>query len=515
MSDRLLPFLGTTFFVGIALGHTAVYTHVVPFWFFCLGIALVCAGYLGRSHTVQHNIPVFFGVFFFVLGGATLYTGYVVSSGSSYDAYRGSVVEVTGVVAREPDVRTSMIHLAVRPVGFDSNELVAVHIPTIEYRTADITYGDLVVVRGRLTLPESFTTDSGRVFAYAAYYRARGITYLVADASLHVVAHESQTLMGDLFRMKQSFMETLEHILPEPHAGLGEGILLGVKRALGEDLETAFQRTGLTHIVVLSGYNIMIMVEFVWLLLSYGIRPWGRFGIALLIIIAFGAIVGFSATVVRASIMASILLLARTLDRPHHASRALWCAGILMVLHNPYILLYDPGFQLSFMATAGLVYYVSHVEAFFSRIPAQYGLRSIVATTCTAQCAVAPLLLYHIGSLSFISILVNILVIPIVPIAMLLTCITGVVGTISTTIGTFVGFSAYVTLSYIIFIAERFAVAPRFEVSAMPWWSVFVLYGGLLSVWAWIRTRSASTVVNDYADWVIEVDSETNSPDKS
>ncbi|MCB9810775.1 ComEC/Rec2 family competence protein, partial [Candidatus Nomurabacteria bacterium] len=251
-------------------------------------------------------------------------------------------------------------------------------------------------------------------------------------AEVEVVDHDKGNLViSKLLNFKSAFMDNLEKVIAEPAVGLGEGLLLGVKQALGDELEEAFRKTGIIHIVVLSGYNIMLVVAFVMLVLGYFLSRRWRTVFGILAIISFALLVGLSATVVRASIMASLLLIAQATGRIYLVLRALLVAGFIMLLFNPLLLVYDVGFQLSFMATLGLILLTPQLERLFTKIPNLAGARMFLTATIATQIAVLPLLLYQIGQFSVVSVLVNLLVLPMVPVAMLLTFITGMLGFVS------------------------------------------------------------------------------------
>ena len=128
-----------------------------------------------------------------------------------------------------------------------------------------------------------------------------------------------------------------------------------MKRALGKDLEEVFRTVGIIHIVVLSGYNIMIVADAIMRVLALFFFPRTRLIIGVGTIALFAILVGLSATVVRASMMAALVLIARGTGRQYAVLRALAFAGTVMLLINPYLLVYDPVFQLSFLATLGLI----------------------------------------------------------------------------------------------------------------------------------------------------------------
>jgi len=416
-----------------------------------------------------------------------------------YETIVGTEVTVEGTVVREPDTREVSTHLYVQVA--DELLLVTTH------RYNNVSYGDQLKITGVLKKPEAFTTDLGRTFNYPGYLHARGVSYSMTFPVLEIlVSDQGNVFMAHVLHGKEQFMKSLELVLPEPHVGLAEGLLLGVKQALGGDLEIIFRKTGIIHIVVLSGYNVMLVVVFITYILSFLFTHRMRFVFGLASIIVFALLVGLSATVVRASIMAGLLLFARSFGRTYAVLRALIFAGVVMVLINPYLLIYDVGFQLSFTASLGLIFLAPMIERWVGVIPTTLGLREILTATIATQIFVTPLLLYQIGELSLISIIVNVLVLPMVPVAMLLTFITGLVGMISIQIGLLLGYITYFSLTYIIGIATFFSHVPMASVT-VPVFSVcwvFVGYGMLCLGLYHFYKINVLFAVSDVTYWVIE-----------
>ncbi len=307
-----------------------------------------------------------------------------------------------------------------------------------------------------------------------------------------------------LLDTKQQLLTGIESVLGEPQSGLGTGLLLGVKQALGDELEKTFRTAGIIHIVVLSGYNIMLIVAFVMFMLSFFLRKRVRIIVGLIAVVAFALMVGLSATVVRASVMAGLLLVAQALARTYDVTRALIFAGTVMVFLNPYLLLYDIGFQLSFMATLGLVLLVPRFEAMLVTGSVWVTAREYLLSTVATQIAVLPLLLYYIGEVSLVAIVVNLLVLPLVPLAMLTTFVAGVFALISPTLAVPFVFVAHFTLTYIIEVATWFSSIPFAAITvpafSAPW--VGVMYGGMLLSYAYLFHGKRTTLELD--EWVIE-----------
>jgi len=427
------------------------------------------------------------------------------STVSQLQEYVGETSTFTGVVVREPDARTSSLHLYIREER--TGALFLAFADPFE----KVAYGDRVSVEGELTLPETFETETGRVFDYVGFLKARGVHEVIYRASVDVLgSEEGNSILSRLLMLKHGFMEVIERSIPEPALGLGEGVLLGVKRALGEDLEEVFRTVGIIHIVVLSGYNIMIVAESVMRFLGLFFFPRTRLLLGLLTILLFALMVGLSATVVRASIMAGLVLVARAMGRGYAVLRALALAGIGMLFVNPYLLAFDPGFQLSFLATVGLVLLSPELEIRMPKVPEMLGLRGYLATTLGTQLFVLPLLLFSMGTLSLVSVIANVLVLPFVPIAMFVTFLTGVVGSVVPFLGTLIGFVANLVLSYIIVVAEFLSTIPFASVTIpiFPWWGMVMLFSLIAGFTLFLRERRAfetESALDDYADWTIDV----------
>jgi len=209
--------------------------------------------------------------------------------------------------------------------------------------------------------------------------------------------------------------------------------------------------------------------------------------------------------------MAALALVALLLGRRYAVTRALFFAGAVMLCMNPYLLVYDVGFQLSFMATLGLLLLSPQLTGLVTWVPEKFGVREFLLSTLATQIAVLPILLYNIGQFSIISFVVNVLVLPVVSIAMLLTFCTGVIALVSHPLALLLGYAAYAVLGYIIGIATRCAAVPFAVVTVplFPWYAIVLSY---LTLGTWLYYRIArksgaagvATVdVSAVADWTV------------
>lgn len=360
----------------------------------------------------------------------------------------------TGLIVANPDQRDTATRLILRLDNYDTKALIFAD------NFSNYSYGDQISLVTDVVRPSNFLTDQGEVFDYQNYLRARGINQVAYRPQLTLISRNNGSrLKSFLFSLRNNFLAKLRESLPEPKASLAGGLVLGDKSGLGREVEDNFRLAGVSHIVVLSGYNITIIAEtvlkfFVWLHL-----PWAwLFGI--MAVILFVVMVGGEASVVRAGCMGIIALFARQYGRTYDAGVALLFAGFLMVLWNPFLLVFDLGFQLSFLATLGLVYLVPLFDKRLSKEAKNsswFGLREIIITTLSAQLAVYPWLLFKLGEVSWIGFIANIFILPIIPVAMLASFLTGLLGFLSFNLSWLVGLPTYFLLAYIIKMASFFA----------------------------------------------------------
>ncbi|MCA9354780.1 MAG: ComEC family competence protein, partial [Candidatus Kaiserbacteria bacterium] len=483
--------------VGIGLETVFKWSIEVAAWLLVLAVGV---GLVGRRKSKAFSpLLLFITLALTAMALGMVRTQHVAAqfAESPLQAAVGEEVSLTGVVVTEPDYRERTVHLYVQT---DTDKILV----TTD-RLAQVSYGDQVSIEGKLSTPESFTTELGRTFNYPGYLLARGVQYTISFATIEVLStRQGNPVIAALLSAKARFIAALQQVIPEPASGLGTGLLLGVKSALGDDIEEDFRRTGIIHIVVLSGYNVMLVVAFILFCLSFLLPLRWRLVAGVVAVAVFALVVGLSATVVRASVMAGLVLLAQFLGRRYHVLRALLFAGVVMLLLNPYLLLYDIGFQLSFMATLGLVLLLPHFESTVIEKGKSIGVREFFLSTLATQIAVLPLLMYHIGEVSLIALVVNVLVLPMVPFAMLLTFATGVVALVSVTLASAFGYIAYLSLAYILLVAEWFANIPfaTIVVPGFAWWGVLLMYGVMFFILVWYQKRKGRS--EGLPDWVIE-----------
>ncbi len=275
-----------------------------------------------------------------------------------------------------------------------------------------------------LTLPENFAPD----FDYRMYLAKEGVgsTCLRGGVAERLPTDTYEELLTLLYRPKQVFERALSLALVEPEAGLAKGLLLGGDHYLPEALKDAFTAVGLSHMIAVSGYNITIIAELL-LFLGLWIGLWRHQAIWSVIIgiVFFIIMIGLPASAVRAGTMASIVFVALQLGRLAQPVNALLLAGAVMLSINPLLFRYDLGFQLSFLATLGILWIAPYQERLLTEKPVLRQVSEMLIITIVVEIFVLPIILFSFHVFSPLILIGNFLV-WLVPLAMALSFLSGI-----------------------------------------------------------------------------------------
>ncbi len=396
-------------------------------------------------------------------------------------------VEVIGIVITEPEERDTgtrgVIKLTHIKIENRETELKPTNIVATFNAYSGLHYGDMVTIAGVLTKPEIIHTEGERDFNYPAYLAKDKIFYEMRYPTLSIISsHHGNKIKEILYTLKNTFVSTLDMLIPFPESGLASGIVVAGKRALPKDTQEEFRVAGALQVVVLSGYNVTIIAETLMLAVSF-LPPAIGFSLGSVGIILFTIMAGGSATIVRASIMALLAILAKVVRRTYDPGRILMIAGFIMLIHNPMLLMYDPSFQLSFVATSALIYGSPYLKKYFIRVPEKYHIREIVTNTVSAQIFVMPYIMYLTGDISLVAFPVNLTLSFLIPVTMFLCFVTGIVGLIVGFIAAPVAYVAFFLLWLELKIVHISTLIPfaSIKIPQVPLWSVVFLY--VLLVW--------------------------------
>ncbi len=491
LTARLLPPLLLAFLVGV-FGASFISIPTWVLWLSALFAASCLCAYLIR----RRLILIFLAVIFLglSLGCARFILWRDAGADPFVDAAVGTQVTISGTVIDEPDIRENNTHLTVALKQIlngsprDVSGVVLVFVP----RYPEFNYGDVLTLKGKLEYPKAFAEADGRIFDYPTYLRTKDIRYQMRYPKIETISRgQGNTLTSTLFNIKHTFIHAFGEVLPEPHNSLLGGLLLGGKQSLGAIWLMRFREAGIIHIIVLSGYNMTIVSE--WLVVIF--RSFGFYGslsVGGVGIILFAMMTGGGATVMRAAVMSLLVLLARATGRTYAMGRALLIAAALMVLLNPSILAFDPSFQLSFLASLGLIFVSPILKRKITLFKTSPTWHEILISTLATQIVVLPVLLYQTGMLSLVALPVNLLVLPLIPLTMLLGFAAGMSALVFPFLpwlGFIVALPAHILLSWILDVAHIASLIPYASISLTfsAFW-VFFLYA-VITYWIWCENK--------------------------
>ena len=401
-----------------------------------------------------------------------LWRGSVMSSQLAiYKNVVGKTVVIAGKVADDPDDDShGVTKLRIGDVTAGGHS-VAGKVWVSTHARAPIKRGDIVTVKGKVS--EGFGSFGATMY----------------EASVVSVKRPEP---GDVARqVRDWFADKIRLTIAEPQASLGLGYLLGQKRALPEDLQQALVVTGLTHVVVASGYNLTILVRLARRLFIRVSKYLATVS-ASTMILAFIAVTGLSPSMSRAGLVAGLSLAAWYYGRKFHPLVLLSFAAAVTVLIDPTYAWNDLGWQLSFTAFAGVMILAPLLQRYFFGDKEPGVIRQILGETISAHIMTLPILVLAFGQFSNVAIIANLLVLPLVPLAMLLTFVAGVGVLIVPSAAGIIGMPAQWLLTYMISVIQYFAGLAWAQAAAtIAPWLVAMVYVAIVGVcvYLWHATK--------------------------
>lgn len=321
----------------------------------------------------------------------------------------GTITDTVGQVCAPADHRDRYTFLTI----CFTDPHTTVRAKTSAYTTIDV--GDWVRVSGEINKPEMIDT-----FDYAGYLERYYIFGIIDRPTIERLATQPHTslplrLWRRLTELRHTIEQLINHSLPEPEASFLAGLLLGSRRLMPDNVLADLQRTGTTHIIAVSGANVVIIAGFV----LYGVRFITHntrlsYWLSLLIIWSFVVLTGISAAAVRGATVASFSLWASHARRFLPVATALLIPAAISVVINPTIL-HDIGWQLSYAAFFGILVVGPKITQHVSRLslhPPSTFIETTAATLTTT-----PVSWWYFRTVSLSGLLVNPLILWLIPLA--------------------------------------------------------------------------------------------------
>lgn len=411
----------------------------------------------------------------FFLLGAAVYTETERHMTEKTEYYIGKAIRVEGYVDGTPEINEYGMRfiLKVKNIAIfdsdvlkniekiDTDETYAVNFKTQVLvsgnQSPEIRYGDYIIVTGSMTRPERQRNPGG--FDNRLYLAQKRVCSIVRASGENLAMtgeNKANLLIKTGYVLRDSIVDTVNRCMPAQHAALLNGMLIGYREDLGEEVEKAFRDAGLLHIMAVSGANVaFIVLPLLFVFKRFGLNKIASCSLIIAFLAVFTCVTGFEPSVVRAVIMADTVLVGRMLRRETDIYTSISFAALLMLLYNPFIL-FNTGFQLSYAATISLCLFYANIKKALAgvRLPVITRLaetarlsettklpvaarltetiKDTLAGTLAAQLGVLPLSASYFNSISLISLFSNLVVVP----------LTGII----TIIGLFMAFAGSVWL---------------------------------------------------------------------
>lgn len=339
---------------------------------------------------------------------------------------------VDGYIASDPDVRPDrisfLLHVtdiaSLTDVGLDGRISVNILRDALE-DVGELEYGQMVRLQGRVQRPDGARSPGG--FSRRAYLARQGVfaeVWIARNGDFKKLTFERGIWSVEAAQDVRRALHGLLHSrIPERHAGLVSGMLLGSYSMVPEDLIDSFTRSGTLHLLAASGFNCALIVFIFWRML---LRPLSAprsasLLLVMLLVVFYILMVGGKPSILRAGVGAVLFLSAMAVGRPAHMANVLFGTGLILLIWNP-LSLADVGFQLSFAAVAAIISFVPLLMRLFrpfkdhkGRMPlskraarlAGGHLFDVAAVTAAATLATLPILLHYFNRLSLVSLPAN------------------------------------------------------------------------------------------------------------
>ncbi|MEX2227133.1 MAG: DNA internalization-related competence protein ComEC/Rec2 [Dehalococcoidia bacterium] len=364
--------------------------------------------------------------------------------------------------------------------------------------------GDVVQLEGALEEPPALDG-----FDYADYLARRGIQSVMQYPEVRRIGHEGLPWHREItLDVRRKLSHGLLLALPEPQASLAQGVLLGERSALPPDLIEELNVTNTSHLVVVSGSNVVLVASYVTLALAWIVGRRRAMWLSIAAVLAYATLVGLSPPVARATIMGLLLVVAQLSGRRTDGFTSIALAAALMTAHDPTAVR-DVSFQLSFAATAGIASLASPLRhriiaalAWLARrdeLPRWTAplVAEPLAVTIAAIVATTPLLALNFERVSLVAVPVNMLIVPAFPLMLCFSALAAVGGLIPHA-HLALATPAYLALSYWLAVVGWFADLPAAATSIRGYSTPIAigtyaaLFAAIVAARRWLRITAVA-----------------------
>lgn len=315
----------------------------------------------------------------------------------------------------------------------------------------ELKKGTLINLSGEFRLPDLARNTGG--FNYRRYLNSQKI-YGIIRAKNYYVSNLAKFNL--IYYIQDEIYKSFARLFPKDEMGLIIGMMIGETKDISEDVLENFKTTGITHLIAVSGSNVVYVVVLVQFLFKKFFGKRATYFISIFFLILFMLISGASASVCRATLMIILSICADIFFLKSDTFSNIFTSAFVLILLNPLVI-YDVGFILSFGGTLGIVLFSKDFTRLFKRLGK---LNETLSVTCSAQLILAPIMMYYFNTFSILSIVTNIIVVPISGSITILGFVVFIISKISFPIAKLIANSLYVLATFTIWVADMFSKIP-------------------------------------------------------
>ena len=436
--SRVFRQCGASFLIGVVLSYFS------SFYVICFFAFLICIYFLSKKEKLTVLILILLSLF---LGG---YRYFVVFRELKNTAITEEAqININAQIISEPILKESYQRIIIPKIVIYTNRYPRYH------------YGDIISIKGKVQPFSSFRSYSSIIISGSMSYPSIEL-FSPAKFSFRKIA----------LSIRNKITLSLQKIIPEPKSSILISLMFGSKNNLTSVLEEQIRRCGLSHVIVASGLHLSIITKALSdildiLYLSNSVN----FIFSFLFILSFAFMAGLTQSIIRAAIMAFLLILSRFSFRLYNSFNALLLAAVIMIWLNPLVLFWDLGFQLSFLATAGIIflYPIWKENQFWQKDWFnQKGkiIRETILSTFSALTFVIPWVIFKMQVVSLVSPITNLLILPFVSIIMAGGVIVALFSLLFYPFGLFLGALLNLILTYFLSVVSLF--------SSLSWSQIYI-----------------------------------------
>jgi competence protein ComEC len=437
------------------------------------------------------KLILIFSIALVILFAASYYSTLIRSETHPITTFNNSgTVEIKGTINSPPEIRDNITHIVVtvQEIRVNSNwQNIQGDILFFAPRYPEYYYGDIIFLKGKLQNPPKYPD-----FDYQAYLAKEGIYCTSINPQVTILERGTgNKCLEFIYSVREHLSQILAMSLPEPQASLAQGIVLGIRSTIPDNLKHNLAITGTVHLLAISGINLTIITG---LFITLGLWVFGRryyiyIWLTLFLIWFYSFLTGLQAPVIRSAIMASLFLFAELLGRQKNTAVALTFCAAVMVGITPQIL-WNVSFQLSFLAMLGLIL-ISPIlqrlgQSLITRLirDAQFGVGVLNAISGSLSISLAavvfiwPVIVYNFGLFSIIGPLATFLISPALPAIIIAGAITAITGFISLPVAQIIGYVTWIPLTYMLWLVNAFASfsISSISIGMVSEWFIWIYY---------------------------------------